>query len=152
VAGTRLLTGVATTGPDGAFAVTVDDLAESGGPTETGSLVAAAKTTKKSATATAAFGSGKGSARLRLGGSSKAGAADRLTVTGPSSVAREGYKLFSRVGSGKWRLVRSGRLNATGDAAVSVPDKNGKAPTSYYVQLLTSARVTGSTSNVHRLP
>ncbi|MEI5674954.1 MULTISPECIES: hypothetical protein [unclassified Nocardioides] len=150
--GARRLSGAVTTDTDGTFAVTVDDLAERGRPTETGGqLRVAARGLADRVDATADFGSGKGTAKLRLAGSGNGARADRLRISGPPSVAGERVRVFARSSGGSWRPVKTLRLNDDGDTSLSVRDRNGSQVTRYYVKLLSSLRVTASKSNARRL-
>lgn len=147
----RALAASVTTGPDGAFSVLVDDPSEAGAPAETGGrLTATAGAAKETVSAAATFGSGPGTVRLKLAGSSKGGAADRLVVTGTRAVAGERVKVFAKVGA-RWRSVKSAVLDRTGKLRLRVKDRNGTARTSYYVRLLASARTTTSKSNTTKL-
>ncbi|WP_193613019.1 hypothetical protein [Nocardioides lijunqiniae] len=149
--GARKLTGSVTTSKAGAFAVTVADAAEAGAPSETGALRAEAKAAKETVTAKATFGSGKkGTAKIRLTGSSKGAKPDRLVVTGPASVAGERVRLSVKVGR-KWKAVKTIVLDKRGRRTVTVKDSNGAATTTYRAQLLPSKRVQGSTSGVKKL-
>jgi hypothetical protein len=147
----RATSGSTTTAADGGFAVTVVDPAESGRPTEGGGrLTATAAAAKETASAGAAFGTGKGTVRLKLAGSSKGAAADRLVVTGPAAVAGEKVRLLAKVGK-KWKGVATARLGKKGDVTVTVKDRNGRARTTYVVRLLASARTATSTSKTAKL-
>lgn len=152
VGGARRLTATVTTAADGTFSVTVDDPVEAGNPAETaGKLTATSASTKTSAGATAAFGSGPGTVKLRLSGSSKGAAADKLVVAGTPSVAGERVTVFAKAGT-KWKAVKTAVLDRTGGLRLSVKDTNGTKKTSYYVRLLPSARTATSTSATKKLP
>lgn len=143
--GKRRLAATVASRADGSFVATVDDPSEVGRPTETtGTLRAAALGATD--TATVAFGSGKGTLQLRLKGTSKGGAADRLVAKGGPTLQGERVKVLARAGR-KWKPVKTVRLGRTGGLTLTVKDKNGAAKTAYRVQLLASDRTRPSTSN-----
>ncbi|WP_134740567.1 hypothetical protein [Nocardioides sp. 503] len=149
--GARKLTGSATTSEAGTFTVTVADAVEPVAASEIGALRAEAKAAKETGTATVRFGSGKkGTAKIKLTGSSKGAKPDRLVVTGPASVAGERVRLFTKVGR-KWKAVKTVVLDGRGRRTVTVKDTNGAASTTYRAQLLPSKRVQGSTSGTKKL-
>jgi hypothetical protein len=145
---------VATTDAQGHVTFVVDDPAEKDQGAETGgalslSTLASAGTTvtgnpAEKASGTAAFGSKKGKAKLKLTGSS-AGAKDKLVVKGPDGVAGEKVKFF-RVVAGKLVLIKTKELGKKGDTALKVADTNGAGTTTYVVKLVTSDQVKGSKS------
>lgn len=143
--GKRRLAASVASRADGTFVATVDDPSEVGRPTETtGTLRAAALGATD--TATVAFGSGKGTLQLRLKGTSKGGAADRLVAKGGPTLQGERVKVLTRAGR-KWKPVKTVTLGRTGSLTLTVKDKNGAAKTAYRVQLLASDRARPSTSN-----
>ncbi len=149
--GSRTTSATVTTKADGTFTVLVSDPAEAGRPTETGGRLTAKAATVAGA-ANAEFGKGPGSVRLKLTGTSRGGAADKLVVDAPSSVPGETVRLFRKVGKGGWKAVLTRKLNRRGDVRITVSDTNGPAATRYKVQLVASKRVKSSTSNVRTLP
>jgi hypothetical protein len=151
VDGSRQLTATATTGADGTFTVRVDDPSEKGAPTEKGGrLTATARAAAETATATAQFGTRKGSVRLKLRGTSKGAAADRLVVVGTVASAGERVKVLVKTGK-RWRSVTKAKLDRRGRLALTVKDRNGRQASSYVARLLSSNRVEGSSSAVTRL-
>ena len=78
--------------------------------------------------------------------------ADRLKVTGPTSLAGESIKVFRVNAQGKRLLVTTNTLNSTGDRpTIVVADSNGGAKTTYVVRLLASQRVQATDSNTKAL-
>jgi hypothetical protein len=151
VGGSPTLTASTTTAADGTFSVTVADPAEAGAPAEAGGvLTATAPAARETATAAVAFGTGPGTATLRLAGSSQGGAADRLMISGPDAVAGERVKVLAKVGR-RWKAVKTAVLGRTGDVTVKVKDRNGTKRTSYRVRLLPSARTASSTTRTVRV-
>ncbi|MCH1866075.1 hypothetical protein [Nocardioides sp. CFH 31398] len=139
---------------DGGFGVEVTDVAERGDPAELGGRLTAAtgetlpdadSTLSGDAGASASdrvdFGSGKGGVTLHRSGVGDGAGSDRVTVTGPRSVAGEKVR-FVRVGAqgGRTELAVR-RLDAAGDRTLTFPDGNGTRTTTYVVELLESRRV-----------
>ena len=75
---------------------------------------------------------------------------DRLRVRGPSSAAGERIRVHVRTAGGHWRVLRRLRLDDTGDASVTVRDRNGNRVTRYRVRLLPNPRLFAFTSKVLR--
>lgn len=162
----RRLEAMRTTNDNGSFRVTVDDRSETPqasevdgllkartftmSPTEDSSLDGNADATTTSLTR---FGSGEpGTARITLGGTDNGADADRLKVTGPTSLAGESIKVFRVNARGKRFLVTTKTLNRTGDRpTIVVADGNGRARTTYVVRLLASERVQATDSNTKAL-
>ncbi|GAA4691913.1 hypothetical protein [Nocardioides conyzicola] len=157
------LSGTVTTSPKGTFTVTVDDPAEAGNPTETGGKLSAATATNvasgastltgnagASTASTAEFGSGKGSVKITLKGTGKAGAADNLTVVTPASVRGEKVTIFRKVGKGKWTSVVTKTLGASG-LKLKLKDPNGAKVVQYKATVVASDRVKSTTSKVLKL-
>ena len=146
-----------TTNGNGSFRVTVDDLDETPLASEFGGMLAA-RTVDMAATETSTiagdagtgadsgtvFGSPEpGSAEIRLRGPGDGRAADRLRVTGPSTLAGETIEAFRVNAKGKRVLVTTGTLNKYGDkSSIRVADDNGRRMTTYVVRLVGSDRVT----------
>lgn len=150
VGGTRQLSATVTTGADGTFSVRIGDAREKGGPTEQGGrLTATARVSGATATATSQFGTGKGTVRPVLRGSSRGGT-DRLVVRTSTAVAGERVRILAKVGR-KWKAVKTARLDRRGGATVAVKDRNDGKVTTYVAQLLPSARVAGSRSTAKRV-
>lgn len=136
----------ATTSGAGAFAVVVADAVEPGRPTETvGTLTATVAALDEQASATAAFGSGKGTITLTLKGTSKGAKADKLVATGAPTLAGERVAVRARAGK-RWKVLKTVTLGRTGDLTFTAKDTNGTKRTSYQVRLLASARTAASTS------
>lgn len=175
--GERTLEGATTSGSDGSFAVTVDDLKEAGSPAETGGkLTVVARGLGDRLDATAAFAApaptvvtpvptpttpiptppvvptedaGKGRVELRLTGRN-ATRSDRLHVKGPASAAGERIRVHVLNARGHWRVIRKLRLDSDGDASLTVRDHNGNRVTRYRVRLLPNPRLFAFTSKVLR--
>ncbi len=162
--GRRLGTSVTTNG-NGSFRVTVDDQDENPQAAETGGLLSAVTgdtvatetatvdgDAATDALSTTQFGAaGPGTAELSLSGFGNGARADRLRVSGPAGLAGEGIKAFRITAKGKRVLVTTETLNRTGDRAIRVADRNGRATTTYVVRLVGSARVEGTSSNTRVL-
>ncbi len=155
----RVLVRAVTTDDDGEFTFTVDDPARRPRASEIGGRLIAA-TANQPASATAVdgnagariisgtrFGTGRrGGVRVVLRGASNGARGDVLRVTAPTSVAGESVRLY-RTAPGGRSLLATRRLNRAGDLPrVVVADRNGRALTTYVVQLVPSRRVLGSSS------
>lgn len=166
VGDTRVLSTTVKTDEDGDFSVTVADPAETGRPAETGGiLTATAPAAQETASATTTFTAGPvvptppsvtppktpAKVKLKLTGSSKGRAADKLKVAGAKTAAGQRVRVFAKVGKGGWKLVTTRRLDSTGRANVQLKDRNGRNVTGYRVELTASDAVASSTSNVKRL-
>ncbi|MBS43031.1 MAG: hypothetical protein CMH83_07735 [Nocardioides sp.] len=152
-AGGRLtLRSTLTTDESGAVPLAILDPAERGRPTEYGGkLVLTLASSRASATSATQFGSGRGTAVVRLTGRSRGGRPDVIKVVGPTTLAGERVKLYAKKGR-RNALVGSKRLNRTGDVArLSVRDLNGSRPTLYVAKVVSSKRAQASTSKKLRL-
>jgi hypothetical protein len=164
IGGKRALSGASTTAADGTFAVTVADLAEPGKPAETGGrLTVTARGLGDTLDATADFAAGPvdpgastepsaelPTVTLKLRGANAGPKKDKLRISGPASVAGARVKVFAKV-SGKWKVVKTVRLDRKAKAEVTLRDRNGTKATRYYVELPSTATVATSTSKVIRL-
>jgi hypothetical protein len=145
-----------TTNGNGSFRVTVDDLDETPQASEfDGMLSAVTGTTETTETSSVTgnagagadsgtvFGSaGPGTAEIRLRGVGNGRAADRLRVTGPTTLAGETVEAFRVNARGKRVLVTTRTLNRFGDKpSIRVADGNGRRTTTYVVRLVGSDRV-----------
>ncbi len=162
----RRLQASRTTNDHGSFRVTIDDRAENPQASEiegvltasTGDTVPTGDSTvdgnaDAATTSVTRFGSGApGAARITLRGTGNGADANRLKVTGPTSLSGESIKVFRVNARGKRVLVKTKTLNRTGDRpAIVVADGNGRARTTYVVRLLASQRVQATDSNTKAL-
>ncbi|MCW2792359.1 MAG: hypothetical protein JWO76_1457 [Nocardioides sp.] len=79
--------------------------------------------------------------QVKLKGRGNGAKADKLTVQA-ATPARGAKTLAFKVVKGKRKLVASARLNAKGDHAFTLEDKNGKKPTTYLVKVRPTDRTT----------
>ena len=164
--GRRVLRTSAVTNPNGSFRFTVDDAAETPQASEidgvlsasTGDNVPTDESTvdgnaDTGASSTTRFGSGRpGTAAIALDGDDNGARADRLTVTGPRSIAGETIEVFRVNARGKRFLVKTKPLNRWGDRhGIVVADGNGRARTTYVARLVASQRVKQADSNTQDL-
>ena len=139
---------------------------EGGLPGETGgTLTATAVAAKETASVTTTFTAGPAApappsatppkapatVKLKLSGSSKGRAADKLTVSSARTAAGQRVRVYAKSGKGGWKVVKTVRLDRAGRVTAKIKDRNGTKVTSYRVQLIASASVKASTSNVKRL-
>lgn len=167
----RVLATAATTDEDGEFSVTVADPVETGGPGEAGGiLTATAPAADETDTATVSFTAAPvtpgpsgptpppaapvtapATVKLKLTGSSKGRAADKLKVASAKTAAGQRVRVYAKTGKGGWKVVKTVRLDRAGRFSLKLKDHNGTKVTSYRVKLIPTAVVAASTSNVKRL-
>lgn len=171
--GGRVLTGATTTGADGAFSVTVDDLVDTGNPAELGGRLRAdalgdsrestadftagppapvtapptPTTTPTTPTTTPTQAKGK----LTLTGSSARRGKDKLKVTGLPAAAGARVMIMAKAPGGKFHRVKVVTLGPTGKAKLKIRDRNGRTVTRYYATMQATTAVSGATSKVLRL-
>jgi hypothetical protein len=166
------LAGTVTTTADGSFTVVVKDPTKNGNPAETGGRLSAATATnvasgsstltgnaQESAVSSADFVAGPGgvpevppvkTVKIALKGTSKRGAADKLTVVTPASAKGERITISRKVGKGKWKKVVTRTLGASG-LRLRLKDPNGAKPVLYRATVVASDRVKTSTSKILKL-
>ena len=104
-------------------------------------------TRSRTLTSIAVFGR---AVRAQLAGTSNGKKADELTVAAQRYAAGAKVTLF-RVIDGKRHAVRFGRLDATGAAAFTVPDRNGARRTNYVAVVRSTPTTVAAESNTVRV-
>lgn len=88
---------------------------------------------------------------VKLQGKNNGKKADRLNAVASADAKGATIRLQRRNAKGKWVTVRTATLNASGRAAFTVKDRNGKKATAYRVRVLKTAATKAAVSPVKRV-